>query len=44
MGVKYGREYTDILLDLMKHTESIKEIYDCFDMSKQEWGALAGQE
>jgi hypothetical protein len=44
MVMKYEREYTDILFDLMKHMESIEEIYGCFDMSKQEWGALAGQQ
>lgn len=44
MGVKYGREYTDILFDLTKHMELIEEIYECFDMSEQEWGSLAGEE
>ena len=44
MGVKYGREYSDIIKELVKALESIEDINDLFGMSTKDWQALAAEE
>lgn len=44
MGVKYGREYLDILHDLQKILVQIEGIHLFFEMSDEEWGTLSEQQ
>ena len=40
MGVKHGREYADILADLMAAVAQIPDCYEFFEMTAQEWERL----
>jgi hypothetical protein len=44
MGVKYGREYSDIIKELVKALENIEGLNDFFSMNSEEWQALAAEE
>jgi hypothetical protein len=44
MGVKYGREYSDIINELVGALKSLEGINDFFGMSSNEWQALAAEE
>ncbi len=41
MGVKYNREYKDIVEDFMQAILQIEDCYDIFEMDQQQWQQLA---
>ncbi|NLP46966.1 MAG: hypothetical protein GX347_08020 [Epulopiscium sp.] len=41
MGVKYGREYKDIIYDLQNALTKIVGIHSFFDMTDEEWNILS---
>ncbi|MEX2415898.1 MAG: hypothetical protein WD424_07125 [Paenibacillaceae bacterium] len=43
MGVKFNREYEDIVEEMAKAIISIQDCYDLFEMNQEEW-SLMGQE
>lgn len=40
MGVKFGREYNDIVDDLTTAIGQIKNCYDFFEMTEDDWNQL----
>ncbi|GIQ67763.1 hypothetical protein DUZ99_11855 [Xylanibacillus composti] len=44
MGVKYNREYKEIVEDFMKAILQIDDCYDAFEMEQKEWLELAPEE
>lgn len=44
MGVKFGREYRDIVHDLGEAIRRIDAFYDFFEMSEQDWNGLDDDE
>lgn len=44
MGVKFGREYEDIMQDLTLAISQIEESFTFFEMTLQQWNALDGEE
>lgn len=44
MGVKFGREYADIIRDLSEAIGRIGNTHECFEMEAEEWAALTGEE
>ncbi|MFC0213721.1 hypothetical protein ACFFK0_14850 [Paenibacillus chartarius] len=44
MGVKFGREYGDIINDFTQALGSIDDLYTCFEMTKDDWNDLSGEE
>lgn len=44
MGVKYGREYSDIVSELAEALRDISGIYRFFDMTHDEWASLEADE
>jgi hypothetical protein len=40
MGVKFGREYNDIVEDLTTAIEQIENSYDFLEMSDEDWNEL----
>jgi hypothetical protein len=40
MGVKYGREYSDIIREMVIALENIDGLNDFFSMNAEEWHAL----
>jgi len=44
MGVKFGREYNDILRELTEAVEGIADSYRFFEMEPEEWEALGEAE
>ncbi len=40
MGVKFKREYEDIVEEMTKAIISIHDCYDLFEMSQEEWGLM----
>ena len=44
MGIKYIREYSDIFEDLSQGVIEIENIYDIFEMTKDEWQSLSETE
>lgn len=44
MGVKYGREYEDIITELVKALESLEGINEFFSMDDAEWTSLETDE
>jgi hypothetical protein len=37
MGVKHGREYSDIIADLVRGIGQVNNIYEFFEMDKADW-------
>lgn len=44
MGVKYGREYEDIIEELSAAIGEVERIHDFFDMSDKDWDELDAAE
>jgi hypothetical protein len=44
MGVKFGREYNDIIEDLTAAIHKINQVYEFFEMSQADWDALDQEE
>ncbi|WP_127534276.1 hypothetical protein [Paenibacillus kobensis] len=44
MGVRHAREYADILKDLTEAVSAIPNSFEFFEMTKEEWDALGGEE
>lgn len=44
MGIKYGREYKDIVTDFMRGIALVDGYYDLFEMSEEEWQELSAEE
>jgi len=44
MGVKFGREYPDIINDFTEALHSIDECYAFLEMTPEEWEELEGEE
>jgi hypothetical protein len=44
MGVKHGREYSDILNDLVRALGQLTRIHEFFDMKASDWVALEPSE
>jgi hypothetical protein len=44
MGVKHGREYSDILNDLVRALGQLTRIHEFFDMEASDWLALEPSE
>lgn len=44
MGVKFGREYNDIVDDLTTAIGQIKNSYDFFEMTEEDWNGLDQEE
>ncbi|WP_068777765.1 hypothetical protein [Paenibacillus sp. FJAT-26967] len=40
MGIKFGREYEDIIVDLVKGLDRVDGIYDFFEMAQTDWEEL----
>ncbi|MCL6458818.1 MAG: hypothetical protein K6T85_12495 [Gorillibacterium sp.] len=44
MGVKFAREYEDIIAELTKALEQLEPCYTLLDMEEQDWLGLAPEE
>ncbi len=44
MGVKFNREYRDIIADFVFALSHIKDCYTLFEMTSDDWLALAAEE
>lgn len=44
MGVKFGREYNDIVNDLTTAIGQIRDCYDFFEMSEEDWTDMSSDE
>lgn len=44
MGVKFGRLYKDIIDDFSAALGQIDDLYNCFEMSAEDWVEMAGAE
>jgi hypothetical protein len=44
MGVKFNREYEEIVEDLTKALFTVEDFYTFFDMSLEDWNALDEEE
>lgn len=44
MGVKYNRDYKDIIEDFMQAILEIEDCYDAFEMVQKEWQQLSPDE
>ncbi len=44
MGVKFKREYEDIVEEMTKAIFSIQDCYDLFEMSQEEWSMMEQEE
>ncbi|WP_199614135.1 hypothetical protein [Paenibacillus alkalitolerans] len=44
MGVKFNREYKDIINDMVYSIGSIADCHECFEMSRVDWDSLDGNE
>ena len=40
MGVKFGREYEDIIHDLSEAMRQVEDVYDFLEMPKEDWDAM----
>jgi hypothetical protein len=40
MGIKFGREYNDIIEDFTEALKSVGELYSLFEMTPEEWADL----
>jgi hypothetical protein len=44
MGIKFGREYGEIIDDFTKALSNIGDLYTCFEMSEADWRQLEEEE
>lgn len=44
MGVKFGREYKDIMMDLTQAIGKVNGVYDLFEMTSEEWSGLDAEQ
>lgn len=44
MGVKFNREYSEILMDLTDAVENIADCYRFFEMEEKDWDILGDRE
>ncbi|MDQ1911015.1 hypothetical protein RAC89_11190 [Paenibacillus sp. GD4] len=44
MGIKFGREYNDIITDFTEALMGIEEPYSIFEMTPEEWADLNSEE
>ncbi|MEW9699287.1 hypothetical protein [Paenibacillus sp. SI8] len=44
MGIKFGREYKDIVADFMRGIALVDGFYDLFEMTEEEWQELSTEE
>ena len=44
MGVKFGREYNEILRDLTEAISQVDRVYECLYMDGEAWNALAAKD
>lgn len=44
MGVKFAREYRDIISDLIEGIKNVDVFYDFFEMTQNEWNELTEEE
>ncbi|MDF2814461.1 MAG: hypothetical protein K0Q81_661 [Paenibacillus sp.] len=44
MGVKFGREYEDIVRELSDALIRMNNVHDSFEMSEEQWGQLEEEE
>jgi hypothetical protein len=44
MGVKHGREYTDIMTDLTRGLAQVKSVYAFFEMNEEDWVGMEPSE
>lgn len=44
MGVKFGREYKDIMQELSNALVRMNNVHDSFEMGVEEWGQLEEEE
>ncbi|MFK7694940.1 hypothetical protein [Paenibacillus sp. HJGM_3] len=44
MGVKFGREYEDIIEELSGALGRLDNVYDSLEMAEEEWGQLEEEE
>lgn len=44
MGVKFAREYTDIITELVNAMQEIQDAYEFFEMNSQDWVDLNEEE
>lgn len=44
MGIKFGREYTDIIADFTEALQSVGDLYAFFEMTPEEWADLEQSE
>ncbi|TBL72665.1 hypothetical protein [Paenibacillus thalictri] len=40
MGVRYAREYSDIIADLSEALSSVRGCYELLDMGREDWEAM----
>jgi hypothetical protein len=44
VGVKFGREYTDIVADLVQALGKVNGVCDFFEMTQEEWAELNAEQ
>ncbi len=44
MGVRFGREYQDIITDFSDALSRIPDCYECFEMTDEDWQQLEHEE
>jgi len=44
MGIKFGREYNDIIDDFTEALQSVERCHEFLEMSAEEWGGLEAEE
>jgi hypothetical protein len=44
MGIKFAREYEDIITDLTKAIMKIDNFYNIFDMKENDWNSISSEE
>jgi hypothetical protein len=44
MGVKFGRQYKDIIDDFSAALGQIDDLYSCFEMSAEDWNGMEDAE
>jgi hypothetical protein len=44
MGVKFTREYSDIIKELTEEIIELSDFYEFFDMTEEDWNLITGEE
>lgn len=44
MGIKFGREYSDIIKDLTRAIGQVDEFYDVLEMAQEDWNELDSEQ